>query len=65
VQGRLRKEPLTIVISSTCAQSGQPVHIKIDSDLRYSVEEELANPLVFEPEVDWQDFTEPNIINTY
>ena len=65
MQGRLRNEPLTIIVSTACAQSGQPIRITIDSDLRYQVDEEACDPLVFEPEMDWQGFAEPNIVNAY
>jgi hypothetical protein len=36
----------------------------VDSELRYSVEED-AEPLVFEPHINWETFTEPNIIHAY
>lgn len=41
------------------------MRITIDSALRYRIDDETANPLVFEPEVDWQRFGETNIISTY
>jgi len=41
------------------------MQIEVDSDLRYRIEEGGAEPLVFEPHVDWATFTEPNIIHAY
>jgi hypothetical protein len=35
------------------------------SDLSNLVHDEGAAPLVFQPQVDWQTFTEPNIIHAY
>jgi hypothetical protein len=65
VQGQLRREKLTIDINTECAQSGQPLHIKMDGELNYQVAEKDAQPLVFEPHIDWANFTEPNIIDAY
>jgi hypothetical protein len=41
------------------------MRITVDSDLNYQINDEGADPLVFEPEVSWEGFTEPNIINAY
>lgn len=67
VQGGLRKEPLSFEIETECAHCGQPLHLTIDSDLRYQVPEadEGAEPLVFQPLIDWATFTEPNIIDAF
>ena len=39
--------------------------ISVDSELRYRVHDENAEPLIFEPQVDWATFSEPNIIHAY
>ena len=75
VQGRLRgeplmtqrgtNEPLAVEIESECKHCGRSLHLTVDSDLRWSVGEDDAKPLVFEPQVDWQQFTAPNIIHDY
>jgi hypothetical protein len=41
--------------------------LTIDSDLRYHVfgADEGAEPLVFQPLIDWTTFTEPNIIDAF
>jgi hypothetical protein len=64
VQGRLRNKLLSVAVRTECAHCAQPLHITVDSELRYSVEED-AEPLVFEPHINWETFTEPNIIHAY
>jgi hypothetical protein len=39
--------------------------ITVDSEMRYHVHDPEADPLVFMPDIDWQSFTEPNIIHAY
>jgi hypothetical protein len=65
VQGRLRKEHLSVTIETACGHCGQAMHLTVDSDMRVSVHDESAEPLVFMPEIDWKTFTEPNIIDAY
>jgi alkylmercury lyase-like protein len=65
VQGRLREERLEVAITTECARSGRPIHLTIDSDLKFSIGDEGARPIVFEPEVNWPAFSEPNLIKTY
>ena len=65
VQGRLRQEPISVAITTQCVHCGQPLHVTIDSDLRYQVDELDAEPLVFEPLIDWAAFTEPTIIDAF
>jgi hypothetical protein len=65
VQGQLRKEPVSVFIETQCAQSAQPMHITIDSDLRYQVEEAGADPWVFLPIVNFAKLREPSIIDAF
>lgn len=65
VQGRLRNERLSVEIETACAHCGQELHITVDSELAWSVKEQGAQPLLFEPEVDWTSFEGPNIIGRY
>lgn len=65
VQGRLRDEPLEVCIETECGHCGEALHIVMDSELGYRVEEAGAEPMVFSPQVDWQEFDEPNIIHAY
>jgi len=41
------------------------MHIEVDSEMRYRVQEEATEPLVFCPQIDWKTFAEPNIIHAY
>jgi len=41
------------------------MHLTVDSELAWRVEEEDARPLIFEPDLDWQEFGKPNIIDDY
>lgn len=52
-------------VSTECAHCGQPLHILIDSDLRYRVSQEGAEPLVFQPLIDWTTFSEATIIDAF
>jgi hypothetical protein len=65
VQGRLRNADLTVTIATRCAYSGEPFQIEVDSRLNYRVQPEAARPLAFTPEVDWQAFHDPSIIDAY
>jgi hypothetical protein len=62
VQGRLRKEPLSITIDTVCAHCDHPIKIELNSEMKYQVDQEGANPLVFHPQIDWESFSKPNII---
>jgi hypothetical protein len=65
VQGRLRDTKIAVEIETECTHCGQALHLTLDSELNWSVKEPDANPLVFEPEIDWKHFTKPTIINDY
>ncbi len=65
VQGRLREVPLAVEIRTACAHCGQPLQLTVDGDMRYHVQTAGAEPLIFEPDVNWETFTEPNIIHAY
>ena len=65
MQGHLRKSPLVVEIKTTCAHCGEPIEITVDSDLSNRVVKGGPDPLVFEPDVNWSEFTDPNIIDGY
>ena len=65
MQGRLRNEPLVVEIESECAHCGQPLHLTVNSELTWQVQEREATPLVFEPDVDFAHLTALNIIAEY
>ena len=52
-------------IRTRCAHCNRPIHLVVDSELKYHVKDGGAHPLVFEPDVDWGEFEEPTIINGY
>jgi len=41
------------------------MHIELDSAMQYRVAEEGAEPLIFLPQINWKNFSEPNIIDAY
>ncbi len=65
MQGRLRNEYLMVTIGTGCSYSGKPIHIELDSQLKYRVLEEEARPMVFLPQIEWESFHDPNIIGAY
>jgi hypothetical protein len=65
VQGRLRKERLSVEISSECAHCSRPMHITVDSDLNYQVKEKGCEPIVFAPDVDFSKLEEKCIIHAF
>ena len=56
---------MSVEIETECAHCGQPLGMMIDSDLRYQVHsaDEGAEPLVFQPLIDWATFAEATIID--
>jgi hypothetical protein len=65
VQGQLRKQHLTVTIHSTCAYSGQPITLSVSSVMQITVQEAGAEPLVFMPQLDWENFSVPTIRDAY
>ncbi len=65
MQGHLRGEELSIEIESECVHCRQALHITADQELRWSVAEPGARPLIFEPDVDWARLEAPTIVDDY
>ena len=65
VQGRLRQEALTVTIETECGHCHGPMRLTLDRDLAILDQDRGSTPLVFMPQVDWETFTEPNIIDAY
>ncbi len=65
VQGRLRDEQLVVKIESECAHCGRRLKIVLDSEMKILSVSKGAEPMVFEPDVNWAQFDEPNIIHAY
>lgn len=41
------------------------MRLTIGSDLKHQIADGRARPLLFEPEIEWARFVEPNIIHAY
>jgi hypothetical protein len=66
VQGQLRQAALSCLITTECAHCRRPLHIEIDSALRFRVQEADAQPLVYAPMMDEKrKATEPSIIDFF
>jgi len=65
VQGQLRKEYISVEVETTCKHCNQALHFVIDSEMQFSVRESDAAPLVFMPDIDWNNFAENTIIDSY
>jgi hypothetical protein len=65
VQGRLRNKYLSVEIETKCRHCDQTMHFTVDSDMRVSLRDKDASPLVFMPDVDWANFAERTIIDSY
>lgn len=65
VQGRLKKQALSVAITTECAHCGEPIHLEIDSELNFRAVEEGAEPLVFVPLLDLGKLKDPSIIDGF
>jgi hypothetical protein len=54
-----------VAVETECAHCARPLHIEIDSEMRYRVVEEGAKPLVFGPFVNFSKLTDPSIIDAF
>jgi hypothetical protein len=65
VQGKLQNKVISVEIEMRCKHCDQSLHITVDSNMKVSVREQEAAPLVFMPDVDWDNFTQRTIIDAY
>jgi hypothetical protein len=65
VQGRLREQALAVDIETECAHCARSLRLTVDSELRFQVHDDDAEPLVFSPQIDWPTFEEPNITHAF
>jgi hypothetical protein len=59
---------ISVEIETSCEHRehcGQALQFTLDSAMRFSVGESGAVPLMFSPEVDWENFTGRSIIDSY
>jgi len=65
VQGQLRGEKLTIHINTACGHCGAQLHLDVDSELNYCVQETQDSPLVFVPMVNLRKLEDASIIDAF
>ena len=65
MQGQLRQEKLTVTIATECGHCHTPLHLEVDSELNFRVQEDRAEPLVFVPMVNFQKLDDPSIIDAF
>ncbi len=65
VQGRLRKQDLTVAVRTECAHSQRDINIDITSNLSWTVHEDECRPVIFVPLVDFAKLRAPNIIDAF
>lgn len=65
VQGKLRNESLTVNIKTECQHCGKPIHLELNNNLEFNLEQENAAPMLVKPIVDFAKLKEPNIINAF
>lgn len=63
VLGRLRKRPLEVEITTSCAHCGCAMHILVDERFRCRVKERDADPRLYMPAIDWPSFRGRNILD--
>ena len=65
MQGQLRQEKLTVTIETECGHCHTPLHLEVDSELNFHVQEPQAAPLVFVPMLNMQKLDDPSIIDAF
>lgn len=64
MQGCLRGEELAATLETSCAHCGETLVIDIESSGACEARGG-ALPLLFSPEIDWEHFRKPNIIDDF
>ena len=52
---------MKVEVETVCAHCGKPIHISLSSKLDFKVRENAANPLIFAPDIDWENFHQTHI----
>jgi hypothetical protein len=52
-------------VATECGHCQQPLELDVDSELRFRVLEEAAEPLVYVPMVDFDELQDPSIIDAF
>ena len=64
MQGQLRKEPVSVLVETSCAQCGQPLRLTVDDQLAYRFDG-APEPILFVPQVDFTRLKDPSIIDAF
>ncbi len=65
MEGRLLNKSLSVEVKTRCHHCRRALRMTIDSEMRVTVREPRATPWVFMPDVNWANFPEPTIIDSY
>jgi hypothetical protein len=65
VQGQLRQEFLEVGIETECGHCGKRIRLRVDSEMNASLDEADPSLLIFFPQIDWEVFEEPTVIDAY
>ena len=65
MQGQLRRENLTVNIETVCGHCHEPLHLEVDSELNYCVQEADAAPMIFVPILNMEKLDDPSIIDAF
>jgi hypothetical protein len=65
VQGCLTRQKVAGAIETRCAQTGKTLTLEVSVEGDVEVRERGASPLLFEPEIDWERFTKPHILDDF
>ncbi len=65
MQGCLRNEPIAAVIRTRCARTERELTLRVSAEGDVEVGEMGASPLLFEPEIDWERFEKPHILDDF
>ncbi|HET6443417.1 MAG TPA: hypothetical protein VFI27_02465 [candidate division Zixibacteria bacterium] len=65
VQGRIRKENLSVLVETSCVHCQQPMSFTLSSEMELTDRSPGSDPMVFMPDIDWDNFREPTIIDAF
>jgi hypothetical protein len=65
VQGKLRKEQVTVRVETGCVHCAKTMEMEIDSDLHVKPFDENCEPVIFVPDVDLLNLQEDSIIDSF
>jgi len=54
-----------VEVQTQCGHCGEPINLRIDSELNIRVLNDGADPVLFAPEVDFATLEDPSIIDAF